>query len=398
MRRFVSILLTAALLLGAVPALSTAAAATDSRTPIYNGNGYADYLAEAVLAEIPLDGLSAREQIWAVYSWLIENCAREGEASTAYLTVDSAALTAFVEEANERLARGEIVLDDSSAYDVAYAASFGSDMLVYRVGNCAHFSCALKLLLNHLGFPSDVIWGEFQNLDGSVYEHKWNNVEIDGTWYWLDVRMDHANYLRTGVLSTQYFLISDTASWAESHIWDIETYPDKNVVSTAADTQSETLSALAYDVEVTVDGELVVFTDAYPFISSENRTLLPLTAVSEYMGCTTAWDNDTRTVRVDNEELGLTMVMCIDSPVMVVKDNTTGEVYGLRTDVAPEIYNSRTYLPIRIVAEVFGYTVDWDNDTRTVILTSGGEVLDMSSADTITGNDFPALYTLLSVL
>ncbi len=396
MRRFVSILLAAALILGILPAIAPAAEAADTLTPIYNGNGYADYLAEAVLAEIPTDGMTDTEKVWAVYSWLITNCARQGSADTAYLTVDTETLTTFVEEANEKLDRGEIVLDDSGMYEAAYAASFGSDMLVYRVGNCAHFASALKLLLNHLGYPCDVIWGEFKNLDGTTYEHKWNDVQINGTWYWLDVRMDHANYLRTGTLSTQYFLITDTAAWAEEHIWDIESFPDKNTVTTQTSQNSQTSQgAAATDISVTVDGTSVVFSDASPLISAENRTLLPVSAVTQYMGCTTDWDNDTRTVRIDNEALGLTMYLRIGSTIMAVVDNTTGTLYGFRSDTAPELYWNRTYLPIRVVAEVFGYSVQWDNDTRTVIMSSGADPLSLTDVEPLTADDYDAVYALV---
>lgn len=34
----------------------------------------------------------------------------------------------------------------------------------------------------------------------------------------------------------------------------------------------------------------------------------------------------------------------------------------------PIIYNGRTYLPVRAIGEALGVKVDWDNDTRTVIL------------------------------
>jgi len=37
-------------------------------------------------------------------------------------------------------------------------------------------------------------------------------------------------------------------------------------------------------------------------------------------------------------------------------------------DVAPEIVSSRTFLPARFVAEAFGYTVGWDQSTQTVVV------------------------------
>ena len=38
-------------------------------------------------------------------------------------------------------------------------------------------------------------------------------------------------------------------------------------------------------------------------------------------------------------------------------------------DTAAVIVNSRTYAPIRYLAEFFGYKVDWDGKTKTVLLT-----------------------------
>jgi hypothetical protein len=37
-------------------------------------------------------------------------------------------------------------------------------------------------------------------------------------------------------------------------------------------------------------------------------------------------------------------------------------------DVAPQILNSRTLVPVRAVAESFNCNVDWDENTRTVII------------------------------
>jgi len=38
-------------------------------------------------------------------------------------------------------------------------------------------------------------------------------------------------------------------------------------------------------------------------------------------------------------------------------------------DVPPQIVNGRTLVPARAVAESFGAKVDWDGNTRTVIIT-----------------------------
>lgn len=69
-----------------------------------------------------------------------------------------------------------------------------------------------------------------------TYMHKWNYVLVDGQYYWLDVRMDHANYARTGKINYQYFMITDLARWERSHSWD-HSYSDvlgQNAAAVAA--------------------------------------------------------------------------------------------------------------------------------------------------------------------
>ena len=64
-----------------------------------------------------------------------------------------------------------------------------------------------------------------------------------------------------------------------------------------------------------------------------------------------------------------------------------GEVQTL--DVAPEIVNSRTMLPIRAIAEATGATVDWVQKTATVVIESayGDEISCTIGSDSITVND-----------
>ena len=43
-------------------------------------------------------------------------------------------------------------------------------------------------------------------------------------------------------------------------------------------------------------------------------------------------------------------------------------------DVPPQMVNNRTFVPLRAISEVFGATVGWDNDTRTVTITTLEEI------------------------
>ncbi len=54
-----------------------------------------------------------------------------------------------------------------------------------------------------------------------------------------------------------------------------------------------------------------------------------------------------------------------DKPVKIVLDGR--DVY---TDVAPQIINGRTFVPVKFIAEALGIDVKWDDNTRSVILTS----------------------------
>ena len=231
-----------AIVLSQLPCSALAAGITYGDTPIYIGHVATDYMAEEILKEIPTKGKSPKEQIRAVYDWIIKNCSRDNWDGTYYF--DEAQVeqwaTANRDAMQAQADNGEILVrreyDDGSVYDdnsgnyffvlspdsSVYINTFASEMMYTRTGNCAHYSALLALLLGHLGFDCRLIAGDFINGNGSQVEHKWNYVLVDGQYYWLDVRMDHANYTRTGKINYQYFMISDTNEWAKRHSWDHE--------------------------------------------------------------------------------------------------------------------------------------------------------------------------------
>lgn len=100
----------------------------------------------------------------------------------------------------------------------------------------------------------------------------------------------------------------------------------------------------------------------------DSRTILPVRAVVEEMGGKVGWEASTRTVTLTLDETVLKL--SIDSKTAYVND----EEHAL--DSAPVIINSRTMLPIRFVAEKFGYSVGWDAPTRTVSITKKEEVVE----------------------
>ena len=107
-----------------------------------------------------------------------------------------------------------------------------------------------------------------------------------------------------------------------------------------------------------VDGVKKDF-DSVPYVKN-SRTYVPLRFITESLGASVEWNNTTQEVIVRSEEA--VIILKIGSKTIIV-DN---KKYNL--DVAPELVNDRTMLPIRAIAEHLNCKVDWENDTRSVII------------------------------
>lgn len=94
----------------------------------------------------------------------------------------------------------------------------------------------------------------------------------------------------------------------------------------------------------------------------EGRTLVPLRAVFEALGATVAWDDATKTVTSVKGDI--TVALTVGTNQITVNDEAK------TIDVPAQIMNDRTMVPVRAVAEAFGCDVQWDNNTRTVVITS----------------------------
>jgi hypothetical protein len=104
--------------------------------------------------------------------------------------------------------------------------------------------------------------------------------------------------------------------------------------------------------------------DVAPFIdASSSRTLVPIRFVSEFLGGTVGWDAETRTVTIDFDKQNLHIKFAIGEKTVYVNGEKK------TTEVAPLIRDSRTFVPLRFVAETMGFNVDWDAASRSVTIT-----------------------------
>lgn len=117
------------------------------------------------------------------------------------------------------------------------------------------------------------------------------------------------------------------------------------------------------DFNIFVDGVAVDKTDV-PIVI-DGRTLVPLRTLAVALGVPNdndhiIWNAETRNVTVINENVNINLT--IDSTDAIVNNEAK------TIDVPATVYNGRTYLPARFVAEAFNKEVGWDGETGTITI------------------------------
>ncbi len=126
-------------------------------------------------------------------------------------------------------------------------------------------------------------------------------------------------------------------------------------------------------VTVTLDGKEVKFDVPAQIIG--NRAMVPMRKIFERFGAYVEWFASQNLIIATRGSRMITMQ--IDNPIMTIADVATGETKKITMDVPPAIvplqndpYKGRTLVPIRALSEGIGLLVDWNDDTRTVIITT----------------------------
>lgn len=128
---------------------------------------------------------------------------------------------------------------------------------------------------------------------------------------------------------------------------------EKTVVTMQIDNPKMTINGAEQNIDAEGTTPVVV----------NDRTLLPVRAFVEGIGGSVNWDGNsqTATLKYNSDEIRL----IINSTTAYLNN----EAHTL--DVTPVIINDRTMLPIRFIAESFGFTVEWDGITQTVLIKQG---------------------------
>ena len=106
-------------------------------------------------------------------------------------------------------------------------------------------------------------------------------------------------------------------------------------------------------------------------VSIDGRTLVPLRALGEALGAAVQWDASKQEIRIEKmlyqsdskgivTESNRVILMNIGSK-QILKNGTAQEL-----DVAPQIINGSTMVPVRAVTDFLEATIAWDEASRTV--------------------------------
>jgi plastocyanin len=128
------------------------------------------------------------------------------------------------------------------------------------------------------------------------------------------------------------------------------------------------------DMNIKLNGSPLSYDQAYLI---DNSLFVPYRAFAETIGAEVGWDGGTQTVTVTKD--GSTIKLKIGSATATVNGRETA------MPAAAQLIDSSTFVPVRFLSENFGIAVGYDDATRTVSLTTGGEA---KHAYTIEISDF----------
>lgn len=131
------------------------------------------------------------------------------------------------------------------------------------------------------------------------------------------------------------------------------------------------------NVKVILEGQELTF-EVPPQIV-KGRTLLPLRAIFEALGLEVGWDSGTRTITGSDD----------NTEIILQIDNINARVNGRDNvlDVPPQIIQDRTLVPVRFIAESLDLNVEWEEESRTVIISEFKELkvhyIDVGQGDSV---------------
>ncbi len=125
----------------------------------------------------------------------------------------------------------------------------------------------------------------------------------------------------------------------------------------------------AGDANVIIGNKLEFEKGNEPFIANE-RTMMPLRAISEALDATVYWFSEDKRVQIVCYDtlLSLQIGNTVMGKYKIVNGEVSNKPESIELDVAAMIHNDRTYVPLRAISEAFDAQITWDNPNRAAII------------------------------
>jgi len=120
------------------------------------------------------------------------------------------------------------------------------------------------------------------------------------------------------------------------------------------------------EVTVKVDGKAVSYADAKTCVSGE-RIMVPSKFVKDYLGADVTWEEDSQTTVIKKGS----SFMRLKAGENTISVNNLGEK---KMESVNLLENGVAYVPVRFVAEALNAKVSWDEETKTVDITTAAPV------------------------
>lgn len=133
-------------------------------------------------------------------------------------------------------------------------------------------------------------------------------------------------------------------------------------------------TALAKDVNIVIDGEELNL-DVAPQII-DGRVMVPIRGVLENLGALVKWDDETQTVSARKSSKTVSLEIGSNDVTLdkgETNDGGSAKTETIQTDVAAQLVSDRTLVPLRVISEAMGYSVDWNDETYTVSITTDND-------------------------
>lgn len=180
----------------------------------------------------------------------------------------------------------------------------------------------------------------------------------------LNVDMDNVEFITKdgGIIITSSDKSKDTSTNSHSGKTtssNSQKSENTDYKDTTSPVQNNQIILTIDNKEATVFGKTVV-NDVSPIIRND-RTMLPARFVAENLGARVEWFAAEQKVKISSDNIEILLLINSDNAVV------NGE--NIQLDSAAFIENDRTYTPVRFIAEKLGAKVEWNEGSRTVLIT-----------------------------